>query len=610
MVDQKFRLFNFTLLVLFISISSYAQNISNPEITAGEIRAHITYLASDELKGRDSGTDELLEAAEYIADEFAEYGLKPAFGDDYFQEFPFVKNIELTDNNSLTFTDNGKEFSPKLWEDYITAPFSGNADVTAKLVFAGFGISAPDLEYDDYNGIDVKDKIVIVIRNTPEPNVPHSEFDAHSPLRKKASVARDKGAAAIIFINPYDENKTTDDLVEFSYDRGGQIGGFSAVSIKRSFVEQLFQSEQMNFNEVYDKIIETKKPSSFELKNSSAKIATEVKEIEAISWTIINNLSFELKNSSANSTEVKEIEAISWNVGGYLEGNDPELKNEWIIIGAHFDHLGMGGEGSLYRGDETQIHNGADDNASGTTGVLELAEIFASQKDKLKRSIAFFTFSGEELGLLGSNYLVNNLPFPAEDAITMINMDMIGRLKDSSLIVYGTGTSSGWKDLLNKENKYGFKLTFNDEGFGPSDHSSFYGKKIPVLFFFTGTHEDYHKPSDDTEKINLAGEKNILDYVYDIAMDIDNTPERPDYLLVETKTTGQMFARKVYVGTVPDFASNVDGYKISGVSEGSPAQQAGLQGGDIIVSLVVKKYQIFTTSLMHLVILFPVMWWM
>jgi len=179
--------------------------------------------------------------------------------------------------------------------------------------------------------------------------------------------------------------------------------------------------------------------------------------------------------------------------------------------------------------------------------------------------------------LLGSNYLVNNLPFPAEDAITMINMDMIGRLKDSSLIVYGTGTSSGWKDILNKYNNYGFKLTFNDEGFGPSDHSSFYGMKIPVLFFFTGTHEDYHKPSDDTEKINLAGEKNILDYVYEIAMDIDNTNERPDYLLVEKKQTGQMFARKVYVGTVPDFASNVDGYKISGVSEGSPAQLAGLQ---------------------------------
>jgi hypothetical protein len=249
----------------------------------------------------------------------------------------------------------------------------------------------------------------------------------------------------------------------------------------------------------------------------------------------------------------------------------------------------MGAEGSLYRGKDPQIHNGADDNASGTTGVLELAEKFASQKDKLKRNVAFFTFSGEELGLLGSNYLVNHLPFPVVDAITMINMDMIGRLKDSSLIVYGTGTSSNFKDLLNKENEFGFKLTFNDEGFGPSDQSSFYGAKIPVLFFFTGTHEDYHKPSDDTEKINFIGEEKVLDYVYDIAMNIDNVPERPDYLLVEKKQTGQMFARKVYVGTVPDFAGNVDGYKLSGVSEGGPAQLAGLQGGDIIIEFGGKK---------------------
>ena len=561
MYNRNFGRIFFSLLILFAFVSICSQNISNPEITAEEIEDHITFLASDELEGRDSGTKEIKEAADYIANEFSSYGLVPAFNDNYFQEFSFIKTIELTDKNSLTFLVKENEVKPELKEDYITVPFSGNADANAKLVFAGFGISAADLEYDDYDGIDLKDKIVIVLRNTPEPNVPHSEFDMHSPLRKKASVARDKGAAAIIFINPYDENKTTDDLVEFSYDRGGQIGGFSAVSIKRSFVEQLFQSEGFNFKEVYDKIIETKKPSSFELKNSSAKI----------------------------STEVKEVEAISWNVGGYLEGNDPELKNEWVIIGAHFDHLGMGGEGSLYRGDEPQIHNGADDNASGTTGVLELAEKFASQKDKLKRSIAFFTFSGEELGLLGSNYLVNNLPFPDENAVTMINMDMIGRLKDSSLIVYGTGTSSSWKDVLNKYNDYGFKLTFNDEGFGPSDHSSFYGMKIPVLFFFTGTHEDYHKPSDDAEKINLKGQENILNYVYDVVAEIDRNTERPDYLLVETKTSGQMFARKVYVGTVPDFASNVDGYKISGVSEGSPAQLAGLKGGDIIISFGGKK---------------------
>jgi len=548
-------------IILVFSFAGYCQQVENSEITSEEIKQHISFFASDELKGRDSGTEEIKEAADYIASEFNAYGLEPIFDGSYFQEFPFIKTIGLTENNSLIFMTRESEITPRLSEEYTTIPFSGNASVKGKLVFAGFGISAPDLKYDDYNGIDVKDKIVIVFRNTPEPNVPHSEFDAHSPLRKKSSVARDKGALAIIFINPYDTNKTSDDLVEFEYDRGGSASGLAAVSIKRNIIENIFSSEGMKLKEIFDKIIETKTPSSFELKNSSADI----------------------------TTEIKEVEAISWNVGGYFEGSDPELKDEWLIIGAHFDHLGMGGEGSLYRGEEPQIHNGADDNASGTAGVLELAEKFASQKDQLKRSVAFFTFSGEELGLLGSNYLANHLPFPAEDAIAMINMDMIGRLKDSSLIVYGTGTSSGWKDILNKYNNYGFKLTFNDEGYGPSDHSSFYGAKIPVLFFFTGTHEDYHKPSDDTEKINFAGEKDVLNYVYDVAMNIDNNPERPDYLLVEKKESGQMFARKVYVGTVPDFAGNVDGYKISGVSEGSPAQIAGLQGGDIIISFGGKK---------------------
>jgi hypothetical protein len=181
------------------------------------------------------------------------------------------------------------------------------------------------------------------------------------------------------------------------------------------------------------------------------------------------------------------------------------------------------------------------------------------------------------------------MPFPVEESAAMINMDMIGRLRDSSLIVYGTGTSSNFKDLLNKDNKFGFKLTFNDEGYGPSDQSSFYGAKIPVLFFFTGTHEDYHKPTDDADKINFEGEKEVLDYVYNVALDIDDTPERPDYLLVEKKESNKMYSIKVYVGTIPDFAGNVDGYKISGVSEGGPAQLAGLKGGDIIVEFGGKK---------------------
>jgi len=250
----------------------------------------------------------------------------------------------------------------------------------------------------------------------------------------------------------------------------------------------------------------------------------------------------------------------------------------------------MGENNSLYSGEELQIHNGADDNASGTAGVLELAEKFSVLKNELKRSIVFVTFSGEEEGLLGSAYFADNLPVSTDSIAMMINMDMIGRLNDdNSLIVYGTGTSSNVKDLLNEYNEFEFDLTFNDEGFGPSDQSSFYAKKIPVLFFFTGTHEDYHKPSDDTEKINFDGEEQILKYIYNVVVDIDNNDTKPDYLIVKREDSGKISGIKVKVGTIPDFAGHVDGYKLSGVSEGGPAQLAGLTGGDIIIKFGDKK---------------------
>jgi C-terminal processing protease CtpA/Prc len=236
------------------------------------------------------------------------------------------------------------------------------------------------------------------------------------------------------------------------------------------------------------------------------------------------------------------------------------------------------------------IHNGADDNASGTTGLLELAEKFATVKDKLDRKLIFIAFSGEELGLLGSSYVANNFPLPIEDDIAMINMDMIGRLNDkNNLIVGGTGTSSKWKSILDDKNDYDLNLTFNEEGFGPSDHSSFYGKKVPVLFFFTDLHSDYHKPTDDADKINSAGEEKVLKYVYDVATTIVNSDTRPDYISVARKDTGKITGTRVYVGTIPDFASDVDGYKLGGVTDGSPAAKAGLLAGDIIIQFGEKK---------------------
>ncbi|WP_337865268.1 M28 family peptidase [Ignavibacterium sp.] len=546
------------IFIFFLSfqVISFTQSVDSPEISTAEIFEHIKYLASDELEGRFTGTEQCRIAAEYIAKEFEKAGLEPAFNGSYFQQFPFISDIQLGKNSFEIISK--EKLSLEVEKDFIPLPFSDNLEVEGKLVFAGFGISSKDNNYDDYEGIDVKGKILVVFRNHPDMNSPHSPFDQLAGLRFKATVARDKGAAAIIFINTSDK-KDDDKLYKLEYDGAAKIKGIAVVHMQRDVLQKLLTQMKMDIEEIEKQIVDNKKPNSSEL-NATAKL----------------------------KTEVNEIESISWNVGGLLRGTDKELLNEYLVIGAHFDHLGWGKQNSLYQG-EPMIHNGADDNASGTTGVLELAEKFASEKNSLKRSILFFAFSGEEIGLLGSNYLVNHFPVPIENAITMINMDMIGRLKDSSLIVYGTGTSSHWKALLNEKNSSGFKLTFNDDGFGPSDHSSFYGKKIPVLFFFTGTHSDYHRPSDDYEKINSEGQKNILMYIHSVATEIVNRDIKPDYLAVERKDTGRMTGSRVWIGTIPDFAGEVDGYKLGGVTEGSPAALAGLKAGDIIIKFGEKK---------------------
>lgn len=546
-------------LLVFVLLGIFVNAQNNPDITADEIKSHINYLASDELEGRMTGTDALYKAADYLKDEFVSYSLEPLFDGSFFQDFPFIEKLELGEKNSLTAfmeDNNGVPITTtfELNKDYTPLSFSDNLDFQGQIVFAGYGISAKDLNYDDYEGIDVKDKIVVVFRNHPDMKSPHSKFEQFSSLRYKTTNARDKGAKGIIFINTSD--KTDDPLVPLRYDDAGKITGISAVQVKRSTLNFIPLTDLQN------EIDSTLKPKSF----------------------LID------KDYTANLiTEVNEVKGKSVNVGGIVKATNNKFPGEFLVIGAHFDHLGWGGQNSLYMG-EPSIHNGADDNASGTTGLLELAEKFSSIKDKIDRDIVFIAFSGEELGLLGSSYVVNNFPLPIENDITMINMDMIGRLNDKKdLIVYGTGTSSKWKNILDEKNEYDFNLTFNDEGFGPSDHSSFYGKKIPVLFFFTGTHTDYHKPSDDADKINASGQEKVVNYVYDVALAIVNSATKPDYISVEKKDTGRMMGSRVYVGTVPDFAGEVDGYKLGGVTDGSPAAKAGLQAGDIIIQFGEKK---------------------
>jgi Iap family predicted aminopeptidase len=273
------------------------------------------------------------------------------------------------------------------------------------------------------------------------------------------------------------------------------------------------------------------------------------------------------------------------NVVGLLEGNDPVLRDEVILIGAHYDHLGLGGEHSLAPDKIGEVHNGADDNASGVAGLLELAQALAAVRSSLRRSILFIAFSAEELGLLGSNHYVKHPILPLERTVAMLNFDMIGRLRESGVIVYGVGTSPFWASALQRANEaIRLNLRIRDDGVGPSDHTSFYLRGIPVLHFFTGVHEDYHKPSDDAEKITAEGTERIISLAYALVRELDRQPTRPAFVRVrEERREAVASGFRVYIGTIPDYAESTDGVKIAGVRPGSPAEKAGLQVGDVIL---------------------------
>ncbi|MDF1611067.1 M28 family peptidase [Stygiobacter electus] len=546
------------ILLFIVHVINFAQDKDhNPEITAKEIKSHLEFLASDKMKGRFSGSPEERMAGEYIKEQFKSYGLKPAFNGSWFQEFPFIEKVEMTKINSVKIISDNKKQVLKPSIDFTTLGFSGKTKINSELVFVGYGISAPKLNYDDYNGIDVKGKIVIAMKNHPEHDSSKSEFEKFISLRNKANTAKEKGAVGIIFVNGY-YPKNDDLLSEPKYDGAPAMKDFAVIQIKREIIESLLKSKNFLLEKIQKQIDINKKPNSFELKN------------------IIVDL----------STEVKEVQKTARNVGGILEGTDPVLKNEYIVIGAHYDHLGIDQlkDASMYKGTDKQIHNGADDNASGTTGVLEVAEKFASVKNNLKRSILFLAFSGEELGILGSTYFTNNSPIEINKIVAMLNMDMVGRLNnENNLTIIGSGTSSKWKEILNNKNKYDFKLSMSDGGSGGSDHQAFSNKNIPVLFFFTGTHNDYHKPSDDVDKINFTGEEKVLNFVFDIGNEIQQLPEKPDYVKVVEQAQRPTGRARVTVGTVPEFGYNGNGYKLSGTTEGGPAAKAGLKSGDIII---------------------------
>ena len=565
MKKRKLQLIVSLFLLLFIwkcynsetIIDSVVKEDTSPEISIHDLKQHIIFLASDSLKGRKPGTDGGRIAAEYVAKEISNIGLSP-IENNSFQYFDVVTSISAGENNTFRF----KDFNGEVEMDFTPLSFSENGDVTAPVIFAGYGfdVKTDSILWNDYSGLDVTGKWVMVLRGDPEDN-PHGIFSEHSSLRKKTLVARDHGAAGILFLSG-PEFEETDELIPLVYDQSQSGSAIHAIHIKRSVADRIIKESGYTISQLEQRLISDRKPVSF--------IVQE--EITA-------------------STDLVKQTVTTQNVAGILYGSDPRLKEEIIVIGAHYDHLGFGGAHSGSRRPDTLvIHNGADDNASGVAAILEIIEKLKAEQTKLKRSILFLSFGAEEMGLLGSKYFVNNPLVDLEKIKLMFNLDMVGRLDSTTkaITVGGTGTAVGLSDLVQQFSEgEDLNVKLSSEGYGPSDHTSFYVKNIPVLFFFTGVHEDYHTPEDDVEKINLSGEKLVAEFVHDLIIEAANVPESLVYQEAGPKEQPSGRRRfKVTLGIMPDYASEGgEGLRVDGVINNKPANRAGMEKGDVIVAM-------------------------
>lgn len=538
----------------------------NTEITKEEVYFHIKYLASDELEGRAPGTNGDLLAREYISNEFESYGLEPAGDSAYIQFFTLKSKIVLSDNNIFSISDNESVYNFKPEKDYIPYGLSANRDIEGEVVFLGYGINSKIYsDYKDKNGnpVDVKDKVIIIFNDVPETETSGFKGDyKYSQLRYKISDAVSAGVKAVIVIyGPERIHDEEDDYLPKLESDGYTSNKLSIPVIysKTQKIESIFDNKGLNLKKIQKQINKDQSPNSFLIEDLKAKIHTE---------TVIS-------------------ETKTGNIIGFLEGSDPVLSKEVIVIGGHYDHLGKTND--IFSGEykKTEIHNGADDNASGTVGVMELAQKISANRENFRRSFLFMLFGAEEKGLIGSDFFTKSPLFEKYNIVSMINLDMIGRLKDNSLVINGTGTSDEWNDLLDKINtKYNFKTSYMPDGIGGSDHTSFTLKKIPVLFFFTGIHSDYHRPTDDYWLINSEGQKKILDFVYDVTEYTANTDKAVEFSegkKPEKKVEKERGGLKVYFGSVPDFSYTGEGFKLLAVKEGGPAQKAGLLAGDIVI---------------------------
>ncbi len=538
-------------------------------IAPDKIKAHVEFLASQQMKGRGTGTPELDKAAKYIADQFKHDGLEPLGGKSYFQKFRVTVGAELGKQNLATLVRGAEKSQWKVETDWQPLNFSDSGEASTALAFMGFGISAPEYEYDDYLHMDVSGKAVIVLRQEPQKDNEKSKFEGreptqHSQIVNKAINARNHGAKIMVLVNDQPGPSEEDFLMKFGSLTGPENAGILLVQATRDVVDKWLAPSGKNLAQLQKEIDDKLTPQSFYLPD--AKLDLRV--------------------------DVRRISAETQNVGAVLRGRDEKLAEEAVIIGAHYDHLGLGEKNSMAPSQAGKVHAGADDNASGTSVMLEIARALSERKRDLRRSVVFLAFSGEELGLLGSAYYTKNPAWPLEKTAAMLNLDMVGRPRDSKLYVGGIGTSPAFKELIEQANKTGLQLSYQQSGYGSSDHTSFYVKNIPVLFFFSGLHADYHKPSDTPDKIQYADAARVGDLAMRAAQTLASQDARPQFVRVQEAQPaagGGGAGYGAYFGSIPDMGEDVVGVRFADVRDGSPAAKAGLKAGDVLVEFAGKE---------------------
>ncbi|MBK7037144.1 MAG: M28 family peptidase [Bacteroidetes bacterium] len=506
--------------ILLIIICSLSNIQSfSQNVKEQELKAHVVYLADDKLEGRATGSAGEKLASDYIAEEFRKMGLKPAGDANTYLQAFDAHSGKKPGENNYILAENK-------WSDLLIAfphPMSANGIVTARLLDVNFGITAAVNNYDDYANVDAGGKIVLVQLSSPDGTHPHSKYIEFNDERSKIKNAIAHGAAAVIFYN----------------------------------IDSNYQSPVADYR-----------------RNTAA----ENIPVYYVENSVVNALK-NYKGSITISVELLEQIRTGHNIAGFIDNKATNT----VIIGAHYDHLGHGEiEGSLYRG-EPAIHNGADDNASGVSLIIELAEKLKSSNLK-NNNYLIIAFSGEEMGLFGSKAYVNSDAMKNYTPNYMLNFDMVGRLDSTkTIIINGVGSSTNFSVLKNI-NESDIKIVTTESGIGPSDQTSFYLKDIPVLHFFTGSHSDYHKPGDDADKVNYSGIKNILDYTY-VLIDSLNSLGKINFTKTKEDNNDNTPRFTVTMGVIPDYVYSGKGMRIDGVSDGKPAQKAGIMAGDIVLKL-------------------------